>query len=388
MSYSNQLSQSSAHKKHLIWLLPLLAVFALVILLKASGNGQANKAAIEPNKQQVNVMPIEWHEQYIQKSLVVGRIEAPQTAAIGFDMAGSVVELLVDEGQAVVSGQLLAQLDDQRLVAQMNELSASLNRAKSEATLAELSLARVVELVDRQLESAQRLDEARESVNRNRALVDEVLARQASVQVELGKTKLLAPFDGDVVSRLVDKGTVVNAGQTVLNLQLSAQLEARFALSADHANKFEQDQILPLTVNNQQVSARVKSIAQQRRLDTGTVDLIVDLTGQHGSTLPGDLVQVEISRQVHAQGFWVPRKALVSGVRGLWSLFTVVTLGGESQLQAKLVEIIHADDNQAFVRGALHYGELVVIEGMQRLVPGQRVTVAGNAGTSTTLSKP
>ena len=53
----------------------------------------------------VNVMPIEWHEQYVQKRLVVGRAEAPQTAAIGFDLAGSVVNILVDEGQRVTKGK-------------------------------------------------------------------------------------------------------------------------------------------------------------------------------------------------------------------------------------------------------------------------------------------
>ena len=82
---------------------------------------------------------------------------------------------------------------------------------------------------------------------------------------------------------------------------------------------------------------------------------------------------MDISSEINAKGFWVPRKALVSGVRGLWSLFAVEAIDGEQQLVAKLVEMVHADDKKAFVRGALQDAELVVIEGVQRLVPGQKV---------------
>ena len=139
--------------------------------MKASGNGQTQQSPTEAKKHLVNVMPIEWHEQYVQKRLVVGRAEAPLTAAIGFDLAGSVVNILVDEGQRVTQGQILAELDVQRLRAQMSELSAMLNRVKSEANLAELSLKRVVELVDKKLEAVKRLDESRASLNAARLLL-------------------------------------------------------------------------------------------------------------------------------------------------------------------------------------------------------------------------
>jgi RND family efflux transporter MFP subunit len=383
MTNANQLPQQLSYKKYLIWLIPFIALIALVVLMKASGNGQTQQAPTEAKKLLVNVMPIEWHEQYVQKRLVVGRAEAPQTAAIGFDLSGSVVDILVDEGQVVVAGEILAKIDDQRLRAQMSELSAILNRAESEANLAELSLKRVVELVDKKLESAQRLDESRESVNAANAFVDEIVARKQTLLVEIGKTKLLAPFDGSVVSRLVDKGTVVAAGQTLFNFQQNGHLEVRFALSADHVNKFTLDQVMTLSTQTNRVLGKIKSIAQQRRLDTRTVDVIVSLTEQNVSILPGDLLHIDISSDINAQGFWVPRKALVSGVRGLWSLFTVEVIDGEHQLVTKLVEMVYADDKKSFVRGALQDGVPVVIEGVQRLVPGQKVLINDNTHTMT-----
>jgi RND family efflux transporter MFP subunit len=381
MTNANQLPLQSSYKKYLIWLIPFIALIALVVLMKASGNGQTQQAPTEVKKLLVNVMPIQWDQQYVQKRLVVGRAEAPQTAAIGFDLSGPVMDILVDEGQWVVEGQILAKLDDQRLRAQMNELSAILNRARSEANLAEISLKRVVELVDRKLESPQRLDESRESVNAAKAFVDEILARKQTLLVEIGKTKLLAPFAGSVVSRLVDKGTVVGAGQTLFNLQQNGQLEVRFALSADYVDKFSLEQVITLSTHSDQILGKIKSIAQQRRLDTRTVDIIVSLTEQNTAILPGDLLHIDISSNINAQGFWVPRKALVSGVRGLWSLFAVEVINGEQQLVTKLVEMVHADDKKSFVRGALKEGEPVVIEGVQRLVPGQKVLINDNLET-------
>jgi RND family efflux transporter MFP subunit len=385
MISKNQLLQQPIYKKHLIWLIPFIALVALILLMKASGSGQTQPPPTEAKKHLVNVMPIKWHEQYVQKRLVVGRAEAPQTAAIGFDLAGSVVNILVDEGQRVIQGQILAELDDQRLKAQMSELSAILDRAKSEANLAEMSFKRVVELVDKKLESVQRLDESRESLNAAKAFVDEILARKQTLLVEIGKTKLLAPFDGSVVSRLVDKGTVVGTGQTLFNLQQSGQLEVRFALSADYVSKFTIDQVMTLSTKTNQTLGKIKSIAQQRRADTRTVDIIVSLTEQNVSILPGDLLHIDISSDIDAQGFWVPRKALVSGVRGLWSLFAVEVIDGEHQLVAKLVEMVHTDDKKAFVRGALRDGEPLVIEGVQRLVPGQKVKINDNNQTMSSV---
>jgi RND family efflux transporter MFP subunit len=387
MTSTNHLPQQPSFKKYLIWLIPFIALAALVLLMKTSGNGQTVEPPTEAKKHVVNVMPIEWHEQYVQKRLVVGHAEAPQTTAIGFDLTGAVVDILVDEGQAVVEGQILAKLDDQRLRAQMDELSAILNRAKSEANLSKISFKRVVELVDKKLESAQQLDESRESVNAAKAFVDEILARKQTLLVEIGKSKLLAPFDGSVVSRLVDKGTVVGAGQSLFNLQQNGQLEVRFALSADYVNKFALGQVVILSAQSNQISGKIKSIAQQRRLDTRTVDVIVSLTEQNLSILPGDLLHIDINSEIYAPGFWVPRKALVSSVRGLWSLFAVEVIAGEHQLVVKLVEMVHADDKKAFVRGALKSGESIVIDGVQRLVSGQKVSVGDSTQILTSVIK-
>ena len=381
MTSDEQIPHSSGFKRYLIWAIPCIALIALVLLMKASGSGQTEPAPTETKKNLVNTMSIQWRDQYQQKRFVVGSAEASQTTAIGFDLSGAVENIFVDEGQQVTKGQPLAQLDAKRLYAQQTELTAVLNRANSEANLAQLSLTRVVDLVEKKLESAQRLDEATESLNAAKAFVDEVLARQNRLQIEIQKTRLFAPYSGSIVRRHVDIGTVVATGQALFSLQQSKELEVRFALADNRAKTLTVGQNVALNILAKKVQGVVKSIAKQRRLDTRTVDVIVSLQGSEQAVQPGDILQMDIDNVVATKGFWIPRKALVSGVRGLWSLFVVESVDGQQQLTAKLVEMLYADDKKAYVRGALLEGDSVVFEGVHRLVSGQLVTV-NNTGES------
>jgi RND family efflux transporter MFP subunit len=377
MSSESQ-SATFKRKKYFVLVIPVIALFALALLMRASGGGQTAPTSEQAKKHLVNVISIQLRDNYIQQRLSIGRVEANQTTAIGFDLAGSVIELLVDEGDVVSQGQILARLDQQRLNAQMSELNAVLRRAKSEAKLTEISFNRVTELVAKKLESAQILDETREGLTAASAFVDEVIARQQRLQVELLKTQLFAPFTGTVVSRLVDKGAVVNAGQTLFSLQQNSSLEVRFATPANYTENLQVGQSINLQLDDSQFPGEIKSISHLRRLDTRTVDLIVSLVEKDSAFLPGDILYLSMDSNIETIGFWVPRQALVSGVRGLWSLFVVEQVAGEYELVAKLVEMIHANDKDVFIRGELKHGQKVVVDGVQRLVPGQKVVLTGN----------
>ncbi|MGB3515160.1 MAG: hypothetical protein WBA43_01800, partial [Elainellaceae cyanobacterium] len=84
------------------------------------------------------------------------------------------------------------------------------------------------------------------------------------------------------------------------------------------------------------------------------------------------------SDHVVSEGYWVPTTALVPGVRGLWTAYTV-TPDEDAQEPARFivnrqeVEILHMETERVLVRGTLQPGDRLVAEGSQRLVPGQTV---------------
>ena len=360
-------------KRWVLWFTVASPIVALVWLMSAAGSGQVMHPPAAAKLHQVDVIRAQIQDHYLQRREVVGRVETNQIASLGFELAGSVKTILVDEGNVVAQGQILASLDTQRLDASMQELNAALQRAQADAKLAQLSQQRVADLVQRKLEPAQRLDEVRQASIAANALVNEIIARQHSLQVQLDKSQLLAPFDGTVMSRPVDYGTVVAAGQPVFVVQKIASLDVRFALSADDAFGLHPGEQHPLSYGQDKVNGILKSIVPQRRMDTRTIDAVFSLVDSSNTLLPGDLLSLSFNRDIQARGMWIPRQALTNGIRGLWNLY-VVEEGRQGQhISAKAVQVLYSNSEQAFIDGAIAEGDLLVVNGAQRLVPQQLV---------------
>ena len=362
-----------ANKNWLAIPILLIAFFALALLLRTAGNNQKITLPAEVKIHNVNVIEIEKHQYYTAYHLVVGRAEASQSTDVGFDSSGVLAAVYVDEGEYVSKGQVLAALDKQRLQARRKELQASLVRTEAEARIAKLSLTRVRDLVDKGLDSEQVLDEYIESYASANAALQEMKARLNSLSVDLAKSQLLAPYDGQITDRIVDLGAAVNPGQALFSIQTIDTLDVRMALPTDLANTFTLGQEVKLMHGNTDFIARVKSIARQRLLSTQTIDVIFMLVEANQYLVPGDLLTIKRSRQHKSEGYWLPRTSLVSSLRGLWSVFVVAQKDQGEQLYSKLVEVSHVEDNRVYVKGALIPSDKVVVDGLQRLVPGQKV---------------
>jgi RND family efflux transporter MFP subunit len=365
--------QLSANKNWLAIVAVLIAFFALGLLLMAAGKGQNIVPPAEVKIHNVNVIEIEQRQYYTEHHSIVGRAEASQSTNVGFDSSGVLAEVFVDEGEYVKKGQVLATLNGQRLQARRKELQASLFRTEAEARIAKLSLTRVRELVEKRLESAQALDESIESFASADAAVEEMKARLNSLSVDLAKSKLMAPYDGQITQRIVDLGAAVNPGQALFTLQAMDALEVRMALATDLANTFSLGQQVELMRGTASFLAEVKSVAKQRQLATQTIDVIFMLVEDDQKLVPGDLLNIRQSRQHNAQGYWLPRTSLMSSLRGLWSVFVVTQTEQGELLNSKLVEVSHVEEDRVYVRGALINNDKVVVDGLQRLVAGQKV---------------
>ncbi|MBE1301921.1 MAG: efflux RND transporter periplasmic adaptor subunit [Alteromonadaceae bacterium] len=349
----------------------------LIVLLKAAGAGQVAAQPVQPLPQNVDVFALQQKSAYTRLIDVIGRVESNKRAVIGFERGGTVAQSYVDEGDYVAKGDLLAELDTQRLQAQLLEIEAAIKRAEADARLAKLSEKRIAKLVQDKLESPQRLDETRESTLAANALVQEIIARKESVMVEFEKSKLYAPFDGAILSRPVYPGSVVAQGTTVFTMQQNENTEVRMAMAAKQAFSLGKGTVYEMTDGVRTFSAKLKSVASARTLNTRTVDAIFELQDAQlplaERVLPGDLLNLQLPQQINADGFWVPKSALTNGIRGMWNLFTVAELGADQNIVAKSVSVLYSDDKRAFVSGALTNNEYVVMHGGHRLVPDQLV---------------
>lgn len=376
---SPQLQQWISRRSLLVMVLFFaIPAFLLFLLMKVAGAGQVPDAPTEPFAQKVDIIKVERQDSYTRLVKVVGRVEASKQASLGFELAGTLLVANVDEGDRVIKGQLLAELDLQRLEAQLREFEAGVARAKADARLAKLSENRIATLVKEKLESPQRLDETREATLSAQALVREIEARKDSVVVEFAKSKIFSPFDGTILSRPVDPGSVVGQGMTIFTIQKDADTEVRMAMSADKAFKLQKGVIYQLHQGKNTFVGKLKSIANARTINTRTVDAIFEISGVSqddfsNMLLPGDLLTLLLPTEMSMKGYWVPKSSLTNGIRGMWNLFTVKNAQGEQNLITKSVSVLYSDENKAFVSGSLNAQDYVIAHGGHRLVPNQKV---------------
>nr|WP_136251404.1 efflux RND transporter periplasmic adaptor subunit [Ningiella ruwaisensis] len=384
----NQQASSHADRKTLGKGLTLLLGISLVsflslgLLMFATGDGLSqaysdDELAVLENST-VHIAPISLQSSFQRKRSVYGTVESALFADLGFELAGVLKHVLVEEGEQVEKGQVLAQLDITRLEARRVELKASLQRANADAKLAELSLKRIADLVSRELEPKQRLDESEAVLDAALAVVNEVEARLDSLAVEIAKSSLIAPFDGQALRQIVDEGTVLSSGQAVFTLLSDSALEARFGLPERVAFGLSPGDSYMLELGESTIPATVKSVARQRNLSTRTIDTLFEIDKsdlsfeQLASMVSGDLVKISVYIEQEKRGTWVPVSALASGVRGLWTL--LVYDDDSERLLTRTVSLEHLDGDRAFVSGTIAPGDRIVISGTHRFTPNQRVS--------------
>lgn len=318
----------------------------------------------------------------VQRSFV-GRVEAARESAVGFELDGALSEVLVDEGQKVAHGQVLARLDTARLERRREELVAAVEQARARRTLADLTMRRLQKtaVADAGAVSGQALDDARLEHQRAEAVVAVAEAEIASVDVEIAKSELRAPYQSIVVRRVVDEGRVLAAGHPVVELMEQDRIELRVGVARRLLRGVEVGQTKEIDVAGERISATVKAILPVRGDSTRTIDVILAVDEAPGGLRPGDLVTITVSDLVQQRGYWLPMDALAEGARGLWAAYTLepkppTATGDRFSVVPRVVEVLHQDSDRVFVRGALPQDTLVIADGLHRVVPGQVVQVS------------
>ncbi len=354
--------------------LVLVGLLGLVVLMMFSGSGIAQQEAPPVVEQPVLVVPIAYQTQYAKPYRATGKVESNQQALIGFENGGKVAQILVEDGAQISAGQILAKLDIQRLEAQLAELTAAQSLVEAEVRLAQNTKERVVDLVSRKLDSAQRLDEVSENLNIAQARLTQITAQLNTVRLEVKKSTIYASTDGNIIKRMVDPGAVVGVGQPIFEIASNTELQARIPLPPEVATTLNQGDFTALSVGNISLNGQLSALGSQRNLRTRTLDAFFSLPA-NANVLVGDLVRANLTVTVAQNGAWVPVSALANGIRGMWTVL-VAQNTGETLLESRTVEVIYTDGDMAYITGALQTNELVVLAGTHRFIAGQKVTAA------------
>lgn len=217
---------------------------------------------------------------------------------------GVVTQLLGETGAKVRAGDLLAQLDDRQLSADLEaaraktrSTEADLENWKSEARVLEADFARAQKMLDAQLITHEQWEHAKFKAEADQwdvKRVDQLLINcretERSLELEMEKTRIRAPFSGVIARRYIREGQQVARGDRLFWVTAEAPLRMRFTLPEKFLGSLKLGQRLPLEIPDFPGEPHTASVVELSPVvdpASGTFDGLVEVLGSPGRLRPG-----------------------------------------------------------------------------------------------------
>ena len=294
-------------------------------------------------------------DEFLINKLLPGKVTPKRQSILGFEISGKLKKVIVDIGDKVKAGDLLAELEDSEALANYNEAKAKLsmfekvfNRSKS------LNLENFVS--DQELERAE-----------SNYLVAEAQFDKALIKFQ--QTKILAPYDGIIQNRFLDEGSIINASIPIVEILDSQYVEAKVSLPKSLINSLNIGKVYKFLIDNEEYEAKLTRIAPMSEKGSNNQLGLFEFNDFFN---PGATARLILTTSESKRGAWVPLNSLAQSEQGLWNLYTI----SEGNLAQKdYVELIHIENNMAYVSGTIKDGDLVIVGGASRIAEGQSIKI-------------
>lgn len=351
-------SQVPAHRQYLAAALAAALFFFMISLLTGCA-----ASAKEKNKEPaaaVQATPVDGlviKPSLLKEELeITGTLAANQQVDIVSELTRKIVRVNVKEGAYVQQGQLLFELDNA-------DLQAQLERLRQQEKLAALNEDRLRDLIKHEAVVQQDYDQAFTNLK-------VLQAQMTELQVAIGKTRIKAPFAGQVGIVHVYPGAVVSVNTILTNLEDNNLVKLDFQVPEKYAHTITPGSVHAFTVasNAKEYSARV--IAREARLDQNTRTLLVRaISANPGrALLPGQSARLHLALNANAGALMVVSQALIPSSQG-YSVYTVKN----NIVQLSPVETGQRGTNTVEVLHGLNSGDTVITSNLLRLAPGAAV---------------
>ena len=300
-----------------------------------------------------------------------GTVTAWQDVAVGAETGGlTVVRLLVDEGDYVRQGQLLLQMNDSLLVAQLRQRQASLASARASLAQATADLARAQDLKARGYLAQAALDARIAAQQTATANVELAQASLSETSARLAQASVRAPVSGLIAQRSVVPGQIVTAGTQLFRVVRDGRLELNAQVPESELAAVRAGQAAVVSTSEVgQTAATVRivtpQIDPQTRVGLARIALI-----NRGAFRPGMFAKAVIN--VGAQSAVLAPASSILYRDNKAGLF-VIDAGGVAHFRPVVTGARSRDDIE--IRSGLQAGERVAVQGAGFLAEGDRVNV-------------
>jgi membrane fusion protein, multidrug efflux system len=316
----------------------------------------------------------------------IGTVRAAQTSQVASQTVGNITEIRVHEGDRVVSGQILATIDDSQPRSAVEQASAAANAAEREVAaadssfvLAEATLKRYQPLYEKKSVSPQEFDEIKARYQSAEARRDMARAGQAQAnaaltqaRTSLGYTQVRAPFAGMVTEKKVDVGTLASPGLPIFSMEDTRSYRLEAAVDESDIRIVRVGQSVPVLLDalgNTELSGKVAQIVPAA--DAASRSFLVKIQLRADARLRSGLFGRARFSRGERSALMVPLTAILE--RGQLQGVNVVSTNGIAEL--RYVTLGKTAGQQVEVLSGLQDGEKVVAAPGDRELGGKQIAL-------------
>lgn len=301
-----------------------------------------------------------------------GQIVSQYEGHYGFRIGGMIVAKLVDVGQTVAAGQVLARLDPADVSFNVQSADAQVAGASAQAIQQTTDLRRARQLAAEGFISPAEYDRQKAAALQAGAQLRATQAQRTGAARQLSNTVLRAERAGVVTDFQGDVGQVVQAGQAVVTVATPGAAEAAISIPEGEVTGFRTARLGVRIWAAPAVSyaGHIRTLSAAANPQTRTFDARIAFEAPAGKAAIGSTAQVEAVRAVGPQSFRVPITALT---RREGKPVVAIISGNPARVTLRAVQVGAVQDNAVLLSSGVRAGERVVTAGAHLLHPGEQV---------------
>ncbi|TKT70444.1 efflux RND transporter periplasmic adaptor subunit [Afipia massiliensis] len=353
-----------------------LAVVVLMVSALALGACGKEQAQEGEKGRPVLVATVHYQSQSPERSFV-GTIRPRIETDMGFRVPGKVAKRLVEVGQIVDVGQPLATLDEVDLKLQAEQAEAEFRAATGVLAQASAAEGRSKELRAKGWSTEAQLDQVKAAGDEARARLNRAERSVELTKNSLSYAQIVADTRGVVTATLIEPGQVVASGQTAIRVARSAEKEAVVAVPETLVAfaKSGQASVTLWSEPNKKYAAKLREIAPTADPATRTYLAKFSLPGADDAVSLGMTATLTLADPATERVARLPLSALFSQGNGP-ALYVADAKTGEVSLKPVAVKAYETKD--VIITGGVEEGASVVVLGVQKLDPAQKVRVVSS----------
>lgn len=346
----------------------IAAVITCAVCLGACDNHDSSTA---PTPRAVTVV-VARSKALVQGGAITGEIRARVQTDLSFRTSGKIIERLVEVGETVKAGQLLARIDPEEQEAELDVAVANLQTADALEMQAQQTFERQRSLYKTQVSTRATFDDAEEALLTAQATKKSAQAQLDTARDSLSFTELRADADGVITGRSAEIGQVAQAAQVVFTLAHDGERDAVFDVVESVFLRGELDPHISINLLSdpaQTLDAKVREVSPTIDSKTGTAKVKVALSSDR--IIPLGEPVVGSFRYRPRQVIQLPWSAIASrnGKPVVW-----IVDPQSSKVSVRPIEVSCYETGSLVVKEGLSAGDMVVTQGTRFLAPGETVS--------------